>query len=216
MRLGVFTFDGKLFMQHFARLFLGSLFLSALSASPAAADYVYNVNLSDPVEVGSGDVSISGTITVDQLGMLSASDFVSYSLTFSSPNYPSATLTTANSSIYYDQDGSYVSASATQLSITFPAASTDDYDAFQIAASNNDQALVLSQTYGLDASRVMINGTGIYPHQDESYVDLGGSGITSVIGTAAAVPEPSSLLLAASGIAAMTFCRFRRRKPMGE
>jgi hypothetical protein len=42
-------------------------------------------------EIERGDVSVSGTITVDKLGSLGASDFVADSLSFSSPNYPSAT-----------------------------------------------------------------------------------------------------------------------------
>jgi hypothetical protein len=192
-------------MQRFALCFIGSFLVAALSASSASADYVYNVNFSDPLN-GGGDVSVSGTITVDKLGSLGASDFVAYSLNFSSSNYPSATLTTANSSVEYVQQASSINASATDLSMTFPLASAFYSDVFLIYNSSFYQSFQISQTYGTSATRALGN------FDDNSYVTLGSDGVTTVIGTAVtAVPEPSSFLLAATAIAAMTGYRFRRR-----
>jgi hypothetical protein len=193
-------------MQRFTLMFLGSLVFAALTASPAVADYTYAVNFSDPITGGGGDVSVSGTITVDKLGSLGASDFTDYSLTFSSPNSGSATLTTSNSSLEYVQQGSTINATATELSMTFPPASKFDSDVFLIYNMSFDQSFQLSETYGSPAGRNIGNGS------DSSFVSLG-SGVTTVIGTAsAAVPEPSSLVLGAIGIAAVTGYQLRRRK----
>jgi hypothetical protein len=194
-------------MQRFALSFFGSVLVAALSASSASADYIYNVNFSDPNQNGPGDVSVSGTITVDKLGSLGASDFTDYSLTFSSPNSASATLTTANSSLEYVQQGSTINATATELSMTFPLASLFHSDVFLIYNLSFDQSFQLSQTYGNPAARNIGNGS------DSSFVSIGSDGVTTVIGTAAAaVPEPSSFVLAAIGIAAVTGYQIRRRK----
>ena len=58
-------------------------------AGLASADYTYNINLSVPnlsgIGSGVGTDSATGTITVDKLGALAATDFVAYSLTFTDP-----------------------------------------------------------------------------------------------------------------------------------
>jgi hypothetical protein len=116
-------------------LVLSAALIAALGATPPAqaSDIVYTINQSgtSPI-VPSGEdsplaVTETGTITTDgTIGVLQASDIVSWNLTLTDKNDPAydITLTTANSGISVF-DGNGLSASATALSFNYSDAGAD-------------------------------------------------------------------------------------------
>ncbi|MGP0067206.1 MAG: hypothetical protein ACLQGP_26885 [Isosphaeraceae bacterium] len=93
-------------------------------AGLASANYTYNINLSVPnlsgIGSGVGTDSATGTITVDKLGALAATDFVAYSLTFTDPLGDMSFLTQSSGNVGIE-GGATVNASAMSLTVTLPA-----------------------------------------------------------------------------------------------
>ena len=75
------------------------LLVLALRISPAAASFIYEVDLSVGIDAGSsspGTVTATGTVEVDMLGVLAPANFIDWSIdsnTIGVPPVPTITLT---------------------------------------------------------------------------------------------------------------------------
>ncbi len=174
-------------------------------AGLASANFTYNINLSVPNQSGLGSGvgtdSATGTITVDKLGALAATDFVAYSLTFTDPLGDTSFLTQSSGNVVI-AGGATVNASAMSLTVTLPAPAAGN--AYFIINSGGAPNLyydsVSTSTY------LVIN-----PPASLGSETLSTTGGTFIVGTAAAVPEPSSLvLMGIGGITGLGYARRRR------
>jgi hypothetical protein len=175
----------------------------AASSGRAPAGFIYNVNLSVPDSNGPGTDSVTGTITADKLGALAATDFVALSLTFADPNGATTMLSQSSGDVVFY--GATVNASATSLTVTMPAPSSDGSAYFLIGASGSAPQLYYNQAP--TGNQFAINPPAAY-----GYVTLSPTGGTYTLGIAAAVPEPSTFVL--MGIAGITGLGYpwRRRR----
>jgi hypothetical protein len=151
-----------------------------------------------------GTDSATGTITVDKLGALAATDFVAYSLTFTDPLGDTSFLTQSNGNVTI-QGGFAVNASATALTVTMPA--PPGMGEFVIQTSGGDAPLLY---YSVDMG--LADFLAINPPASLGFETLSTTGGTFTVGTAAAVPEPSSLvLMGIAGITGLGYAWRRRR-----
>lgn len=183
-----------------------SLAVLALPAS-ARAEYTYAVNLSVPNTMGGegGAVSVAGSITVDTLGTLTASDFVGYALNFTSPDNPDTLITPANGAAVISGNVT-VTATATSLLVTIPPNFTGlNEDYFQIGLPDQVHSDVRFAFF-LDATDhpdlFIGNQLSLDNPKDGGTIFLGPSGQTLVF----AVPEPSSIALLGLGMATALGC----------
>jgi hypothetical protein len=179
-------------------------FSLALLASPASApaNYTYAVNLSVPNTGGGegGVVSVAGSITVDKLGTLTASDFVGYSLNFTSPDNPDILITPTNGAAVISGNVT-VTATSTSLLVTIPPISSGlNEDSFQIGLPDQVHGDVRFAFF-LDATDhpdlFIGNQLSLGNPKDGGTISLGPSDQTLVF----VVPEPSSIALLGLGMA---------------
>lgn len=169
----------------------------------AQANTTYFLDYTFPVT--GGDITASGSITVDTLGAIDSSNVVDWSLTFSSPTYPGPTvLTPLNSSP--DLAG-VVTATATELQLLLSDPSDGNGDEGNIRFRGDafpvDFVFLNLQTGEGSPNEVLVEHTPGFasPYtdpRDDGAIDVGGPGTFAF----ASVPEPAVLtLLALSGLA---------------
>ncbi len=174
--------------------------------SLASADYVYDVKLSVPEQgndgMSLGTISVIGTITVDTLGSVLASDVVDYSLVFTGVQDSPTTLSPFNALINFGTSGTTLNASAGSLSLTIPTYSPDmltvDFSIQSLVMSPGSPGAFLRFATGVDGNNLMtIDNAGEVGSQI-----IGGNGGTYLLGTAGSsiVPEPSSVVLTGMGL----------------
>ncbi len=194
---------------------LGLLGIMSLPASPAAAAMVYDVSFSDPNLLGPGNLTVTGTITVDTLGMLSASDIVNFSLTITSARNPPGLITPMTGTIS-TMNNPVFTATAASLSITLPPTMSGAGTFIDFSTNSGSSFLGISNGGGVGPARTMVNGQAPPPAtEDLSTVIFGpASGGTFVIATAAvaSVPEPASLVMACTAGLFGIGCWLRRRQ----
>ena len=107
--------------KRLVELLAGLLF--TLNASIAQAMYVYDVARSLSCTSGCvGNITVEGTLEVDSLGTLAASNFIDWTLTFNSTDHSNTVLTPSNSTILLGGPGGSVVATMNELVITQPGA----------------------------------------------------------------------------------------------
>ena len=195
---------------------LGQLTLAALVAgvlatsASASFSYFFDQEISGGGEGESGaTVSITGTITVADLGTVELADITDYSLSFTSSTYPGPTvLTPSNSNV--EVDGTLLEATAAELLFDITAGGNgefrilgttpivNDFVRFSISA-DSDEGNQVSALHTPD-----FDGPP-FPPQDGAAFDPGSSGSYTV----AVIPEPTSLALL--GLGGLAMLRRRRR-----
>ena len=190
--------------------------LVAASAGRASAGYTYNVSLSVPNEDANflgyydGNVSVVGTITVDNLGTLtSASDITGYTLAFSSDGNPTTIVTSSNGTV--DLSGVTLMATSTTLTGEFPNfAGTSEFSIFDNLNTTFFGIELQFQEYAGSFKTLRIDNQSENPGAAQ---DNGASYISSetfTVGTAV-VPEPSSAALTMIGAGTVLACGWVRK-----
>ena len=191
-----------------------NLVLVGTLASVASANFTYNVSLSAPNDQqgSAGPVSVNGTITVDMLGTLTASDIVDYSLTFTSPDNPATTLTPSNGVSVLNL--ATLTANVASLKVTLTPGFGGDISLFAIQTNGTSDLNADFQFLNEGSDRFEIFVFPLSGSSNGGITELGGNGGTYTVGTApSVVPEPSSLVLAGLGtVMGMGYLGMKRRR----
>jgi hypothetical protein len=192
--------------------------ISLSLSTQAAASYVYDVSFSGPDDAGTsplaGTVSVSGTITVDQLGTLTLSDIIDFSLTFTSAHYATNTITPANGTDSANTFGTFtLDATASELTLSLPL-SSGPLGQFDITDDSHGDDLGFHSGQGFSPTETISNDPGGSLNLYDVYGATLTNGDTIILGTAATattpVPEPSSIMLLATGSIIGVVLRRRR------
>ena len=190
-------------------------------ASSAPAGFTYNVSQSvvNGEPGGTGNVTVTGTITVDMLGTLSsASDITGYSLTLSSSRNPSYTMDSSDASISFFNVT--LTATATSLSVNFPILTSTNPSSGFAFTSQSAHNIGYSYTSVYNpvstvAFEELANQPTISSPLDQGANFLPSSG-TYLVGTMTptiSTPEPSSFaLLTMAGVMVSGFVARSRRR----
>ncbi len=182
--------------------------LLVLMSPVATANFTYSVDLSVANQGGSGtgSLAVAGTITVDRLGVLGASDVVGLWLNFSSPDDPTSLLTTPDAVVNLG-GGASLLASESGLSVNLPGV-------FQIYNLSYSPNQIFSVNFSTSTD-INNNIFGIdYKPMSGNVYDCGSmflsgyNGGTFLLGStlgdahpaSSSVPEPSSIVLMGLGV----------------
>jgi hypothetical protein len=189
------TFNSKIL---FAGAVLGASILGSSAAT--AVPIIYTVNQT----IGGG--SVIGTITTNgTIGIIDQSDFVSWDLDL---NGLDATHHITNGNSVVVVSGSNVSATSTEVSFSFSGPA--GFLLFQDGLFSGTQYWCNAST-GADC----FQGKSVVPESFNSpSAEFASATGDQVIGTVAAVPEPSTWAMMILGFAGVGFIAYRRSKPM--
>ena len=186
-----------------------------LSASMAQALYIYDVERSLPCTNDCvGNITVEGTLEVDSLGTLAATNFIDWMLSFNSTNYSNTVLTPSNSEILLLGSGGSVVAAMGELVITQPGASDPDGFIFAVSDTLAFPYIVLWQFQGgdLDPAQEIISNApqaSFTDPFDQSVLTYNDDPL--IVTLPRAIPEPSILALLSLGLASIGFARCRKQ-----
>ncbi len=178
------------------KLILLSSFLFFIS-NAANAGLIYVVD--ETIDVG----TISGTITVDSLGLIDESNISDWSLTINNGNGDIVIWTPSNS--IANSFGNNLSATSTQLLFDYDSEAWINQQYFGFADINyNGDALCWGNPGACDvgAARSRISLNGIFLSSEQSGI--------KAIGAIASVPEPSTLAIFALGMIGLVSRKFKK------
>lgn len=172
-------------MNHSARgLLVCAISMLALSTEVSAATfYSYNISQSLPCNNCNGNITLSGSVTTDGLGSLSAGNLPVWNLVMSVSGETPITITQNNSS-FNTVGSTQINATAADLTFTLNGRS----DAFSFAGNSNAPAI---WNYGLGSSSIFTFFAGATQYTAQQALTYPSTVTASLIATSE-VPEPSS------------------------